>query len=408
VIPSLKNRLRSSVLLSRAWRVWRGGQQGRAIRREYHSYAEAFERAGGKRADLTAPMMWGKVCERLRARGITLGDTGRPLHILYATKPSPWEPHNIPPAIEKIGECSRYYVRERLPDAAKLPPAIARERCDEDFVRFVRELHARKPIDIVLSYLCGSHLSGKAVAEVGRLGIATALFHLDDRLHFDSSRLTGFASGPKGVATDYDVVLTVSDDSIVKYAALGARAVFWPEGANPDAFHPAPGPFQFDVSFVGAKYGHRGILVDFLRRRGVNVACFGAGWENGGVSQERMVEIFSRSRVTLGFGYIGYSDEQHFKGRDFEVPMSGGLYLTSANRYLAHVYDIGREILTYESPADCLTQIRRLLADPDRAETIRAAGLARARAYHTWQHRIQQMIDGFCGLGPNPFSNLDF
>jgi hypothetical protein len=352
--------------------------------------------------------MWGRVCERLRSRGIAVGVAERPLHILYASKPSPWEPHNIPPAIARIGECSTYYVRERLPEVSNLSPSIARDRCDDDFVRFVRELHARKPIDIVLSYLCGSHLSGTAVAEVGQLGIATALFHLDDRLHFDPRGYPGFACGPKAVANDYDVCLTVSDDSIVKYAALGARAVFWPEGANPDAFRPAPGPFQFDVSFVGAKYGHRGILVDYLRRNGVNVACFGAGWENGGVSQGRMVEIFSRSRITLGFGYIGYSDEQHFKGRDFEVPMSGGLYLTSANRYLPHVYDIGREIVTYENQAGCLSRIRELLADPEGAEAIRAAGHARARACHTWQHRVQQMIDGFRGLAPDPFPETAF
>jgi spore maturation protein CgeB len=88
--------------------------------------------------------------------------------------------------------------------------------------------------------------------------------------------------------------------------------------------------------------------------------------------------------------------------------MSGGLYLTSANRYLPLAYEIGREIVVYQNPSDCLTKIRSLLADPKRSEEIRAAGLQRARACHTWQHRIEQMIDGLCSLAPDPFPNAFF
>lgn len=393
-------KLRKSHLLTRAWRLWRGGQQGRAIRREYRDAMAAFRAAGGRDEDLTAAAMWHRVLQRLRRRGIDMTSRRKPLHILYATKPSDWEPHNIPPAIEKVAACTTYYAYQRLPDLKAASTAVTRRQCDDDLVAFVREVHRTQPVDVFLSYLCGVHLSGKAVAAIGDLGIATALFHLDDRLHFDTSQVTGFLSGPKAVAADYDVCLTASDDSIVKYANAGGRAVLWPEGANPDVFRPVDGPFQFDVSFVGARYGHRALLIDYLRRHGIKVSCFGAGWEHGGVSQERMVEIFSRSRVTLGFGYIGYSEEQHFKGRDFEVPMSGGLYLTSANRYLPLVYEIGREIVTYDDPVDCLAQVRKLLADSARSEAIRKAGLERARSCHTWQHRIQQAIDGFCGLPP--------
>ena len=75
------------------------------------------------------------------------------------------------------------------------------------------------------------------------------------------------------------------------------------------------------------------------------------------------------------------------KGRDFEVPMSGGLYLTQDNPELRLVFDVGAEIATYRSEHDCARTIRALLADPSRAQRIRAAGRARCLREHTYEAR---------------------
>ena len=64
------------------------------------------------------------------------------------------------------------------------------------------------------------------------------------------------------------------------------------------------------------------------------------------------------------------------KGRDFEVPMSGGLYLTQHNPELELVYKIGQEILTYHDVDDCAATIRAIVTDLDRAASIRQAGRA--------------------------------
>ena len=119
----------------------------------------------------------------------------------------------------------------------------------------------------------------------------------------------------------------------------------------------------------------------------------GRGWEGGILPPEEMVRLYSRSRVNLGFGGIGHMVKvQCLKGRDFEVPMSGGLYLTSYHPALEDCYEAGKEIACYTGKRDCLSQIRHLLGHPEEAESIRRAGRARALRDHTWHSRLEGLF----------------
>ena len=171
--------------------------------------------------------------------------------------------------------------------------------------------------------------------------------------------------------------------------AEGGLAMFWPEAAHPDIHKPYDIPFEFDVSFIGGKYGWRPRFIARLCKTGIKVACFGNGWKNGPLSDEEMVKLYSRSRINLGFGGVGYSKTLTcIKARDFEVPMSGGLYLTQDNPELSLVYEVGKEIMTYSNEKDCAQKVKWLLAHPDEADNIRNAGRIRALRDHTWKKRF--------------------
>jgi len=108
---------------------------------------------------------------------------------------------------------------------------------------------------------------------------------------------------------------------------------------------------------------------------------------------EEMVRTWSRSRINLGFGgVLGHKGAYCLKGRDFEVPMSGGLYLTEHHDELAPFYEIGREIVTYSGFDDLLEKIRWLLSNPETAEDIRRTGRARALREHTWEMRSEKVF----------------
>jgi hypothetical protein len=243
----------------------------------------------------------------------------------------------------------------------------------------------------------------ETIRAVGALGIFTSTFHVDDRLWFRGPTRGGRSYGPASLAPAYDLNLTNATASIVKYRVEGGQAVFWPQAANVEHFRPLAREFEHDVSFVGARYGERPAFIERLRGHGIRVAAFGPGWPSGPVSEAEMLEIYARSRINLGFGGIAYSmRERCLKGRDFEVPACGTVYLTSEHPDLHRVYEVGREVVTYEGPDACARTIRELLDDPARCAAIRAAARRRCEREHTWVHRFETLFTGAGLLAPGP------
>ncbi|TRZ87231.1 hypothetical protein D4R89_09985, partial [bacterium] len=186
---------------------------------------------------------------------------------------------------------------------------------------------------------------------------------------------------------------TSTEDALKKYCVEGALPVYLPEGANPELHRPWEEQKSIDVSFVGQCYGTRPETIRRLNAEGIRVEAFGYGWPKGPLSTEEMVRLYSRSRINLGFGGVeGHEETYCLKGRDFEIPMSGGLYLTEYQPELEWVYDLGKEIVSYRGFDDLLANIRHLLSDPQGAEVIRQAGFRRARRDHTWEMRFERLF----------------
>jgi spore maturation protein CgeB len=169
--------------------------------------------------------------------------------------------------------------------------------------------------------------------------------------------------------------------------------VYLPEGFDAHAFQPAAGPPDIDVSFVGAAYGFRSDVVDYLRRHGVDVATFGAGWP-GSRWVPDLAAVFQRSRINLGMGGIEYSELlTNVKARDFEVPgTGGGLYLTSFNPDLALHFDVGLEIACYRTRDELLELTRHYLARPDECLAMARRARERCLREHRWLHRYEHVL----------------
>ena len=114
----------------------------------------------------------------------------------------------------------------------------------------------------------------------------------------------------------------------------------------------------------------------------------------GGVlSDAALVEMYSRSRINLGFStcgdtHLGADRIVQIRLRDFEVPMSGGFYLVEHLDELREFFEFGREIETYRSREEMLDKIRFYLAHDEERDRIRQAGRARCLRDHTWQRRF--------------------
>ena len=169
---------------------------------------------------------------------------------------------------------------------------------------------------------------------------------------------------------------------------------------------------KYDVSFVGGISGYRKWLINRLKRRGIKVECFGAGWENGRVSFEEMAEIFKTSKINMNISnsasydirYIFSSIKslhefvkakkriEQIKARNFEIPAFGGFQLTNYVPFLEDYFDIGSEVAIYTSIDDLVLQINYYLDNEEERREIMIDGYKRAISEHTYLNRVEEVF----------------
>jgi hypothetical protein len=313
-------------------------------------------------------------------------DKGK-LHLFLAFGAKNWETV-LPKALSPFGRVSPFEWRSRGFSDIRPTWLARRDEMNRAMFGAFEEAQKIEPIDVVIGYLSGHNTAPETLAKMAEAGAVIVNFSFDDKLHFPGPVVGGRYASPAALAHVVDLNLTSDPGATIRYAVHGGLAMFHPEAADPEVHRPYDQQFEHDVSFVGACYGWRPRFIRDLGERGINVECFGEGWPNGPVEVSEMARIYSRSRINLGFGGIGHSRKLVcLKGRDFEVPMSGGLYLTQHNPELSLVYRVGEEILTYRNATDCAHTIRQLLTNDRSPAAIRLAGRERCLRDHTYVAR---------------------
>jgi hypothetical protein len=379
-------------LVAPVHRVIRARLQERAaarIQADYESEAQR-RRVACPTGEALANMLRGRLADRRRGREPKAKGQ---LHVFLAYSVSNWE-RILPAALAPFGKVSAFEWRSRGFDDSAADWVARRDEMNRAMVEAFEQANREQPVDAVVGYLSGHNTSPETIYQMARGGAAIFNFCWDDKLFFPGRKVGGRYTSPAAIAHAVDLNLTNAPGSCVKYAVHGGLAMFWPGAAHPNVHRPYDLPFEYDVSFVGARYGWRPRFVEQLAKQGIGVECFGNGWPNGPLSDEEMVKLYSRSRINLGFAGIGYSKTlMCIKGRDFEVPMSGGLYVTQHNPELSRVFEIGQEIVTYADVEDCARKIKALLANPDHAAMIRRAGRIRCLRDHTYEARWTQVFE---------------
>jgi hypothetical protein len=316
------------------------------------------------------------------------------LHILAIYHNYNWEGPSLAPSLATFGNVRHLDWRDPvLTDGKQSDAAGWKEAMNEGLLQKVSQWAMDRPFDVVFTYLSGEQMIPDTLQKLRKLGAPMVNLALNDKEMFVGKIRNGHAAGTRNICRYFDLCWTSTIDALEKYVVEGATPLYLPEGANPDIHRPYDEDKMYDVSFVGQCYGNRPEVIGRLREAGLRVEAFGPGWPSGPLTMEEMVRTWSRSRINLGFGgVLGHKEIYCLKGRDFEVPMSGGLYLTEHHDELIPFYGIGREIVTYTGFNDLLEKIRWLLFEPEQAEIIRHAGRERALREHTWEMRFDRVF----------------
>lgn len=366
---------------------------GHAYVTEHHTFGarvrQILQQSGRtRRTDGAAALPEGRRERTASPKGV---EGPKRLRIFTAFAHVNWEDQNLIPALESFGNVVRFRWDFNSQYASDWHSA-GKIALNTRLLEAVQAAHREKPIDLFFSYLSGRLAFPGIIRAIGMLGIPTLNLSLDDKTKFFGAlEGTGYA-GVGDIAGAFTLCWTSTEDSVKLYEAVGARAIYLPEGANPDVYRRISGiDHDIDVSFIGQSYGQRPKILEYLKSRGIQVEAYGRGWPSGEISVEKMVEIYNRSRINLGFAAVGETTNVYnLKGRDFEVPMSGGLYLTEYHPELENVYRIGSEILCYRTPDDLADTIAHFLDHPGSAKSVRCKGHRRAMAQHTWRQRFAE------------------
>jgi hypothetical protein len=268
-----------------------------------------------------------------------------------------------------------------------------RQRMMDEAIEAMHAAHAERPLDWVFIYASGFEIAPAFVRRIAdELGVPVVNMCLDDKNSWSGVEIDGHRTGQIDLIPWFDLSWTSASVACEWYLVEGGRPIYMPEGFSAHVYYPREVTRDLGVSFVGAGYGFRRSVVDYLRRNSVAIRTFGAGWPGTAWTADA-AEVFCRSAINLGMGGIGYDEDlTNVKGRDFEVPgCGGGVYLTRFNTDLAKHFAVGDEILCYANRDEMLELIRYLMAHPDEAAAIAARACRRSIEEHRWLHRFQKV-----------------
>lgn len=233
----------------------------------------------------------------------------------------------------------------------------------------------------------------------------------------------------------FDLAVVFYPPAYEEYKKRGINVVGVNWAANTDFFKKSADIKQdIDVSFVGAAKEERVGLVDKIKKSGINVECFGSGWENGPVSYEKMVEIFNRSKINLNLGMaksiwrwqtpfrIFLSPAENFLGfrpdfwnwrgnlktilyrknpmsraRPFEISACGGFVITNRAPVFGEPFVENKEIVYFNDKDDLTEKIRYYLNNEELRKRIADAGYKRTLRDHSFRKRFDDIIEFVSG-----------
>lgn len=199
-------------------------------------------------------------------------------------------------------------------------------------------------------------------------------------------------------------VVSYARSEAESFAAEGINAHFVANGYDPKlaAFPTTRVP---EIVFVGSRYENRESILLALKDAGLSVRAYGRGWSHHpfdrlrtwelkrpNLPAERDIPLHEAYRVqaAAAASLNVHGLQAGLAMRTFEVPGMNGLQLIDRPD-VAEFYEIGKEVLLYQSTEELIELCQHIIADPRWSDSIRAAGLKRSQAEHTFFHRAQSM-----------------
>jgi len=276
--------------------------------------------------------------------------------------------------------------------------------------------------DLCFFFLFTNEIKKETLLKLREKGFTTYNWFADDHWRF--------VNFSKYWAPLFSYFSTTDSDSYEKYKKMGLKNAIKTQWACNDYQYKKTGnEIKHDITFIGQAHGKRKNLIGFIKRRGFDVSTWGSGWESGRIDQEEMIKTFGESKINLNFtassgtwnrkniakiflnrraddSYqinnplnwvnnivsLVQKKKNQIKGRNFEIPGSGGFLLTEYVDGLEECYKDKKEVVFFKSKDELVEKIEYYLDKDDLRNEVAKRGYERTQREHTYSKRFEDIF----------------
>lgn len=176
-----------------------------------------------------------------------------------------------------------------------------------------------------------------------------------------------------------DILLNSTESYIPMFDGLVNKSYWFPNSYPDDLIYPTNIDKTIDIGFCG-NIINRGHLIDHLDKYNIKKDIFIIG--NDMVNSINSYKIHFNCNISNDINY-----------RTFETTGCGTFLLTNYTPGLEKLFDIGKEIVVYESIEDMDNKVKYYLDNPEERNKIANAGHERAKKDHTYFERAKKLIN---------------
>ena len=268
--------------------------------------------------------------------------------------------------------------------------------------------------DMVLA-LAQTPLMPESLLELRREGIATAMWFVEDYHLFTYwNKIAGFYDHFFAIQKgDFKQALAQVGQNHFHYLPVAACShLHKPMTLTAEEQR----NYGSDISFVGAGYFNR--LESFQQLMNYDFKIWGNDWPKDSLVYARVqqdarrvepaeiAKIFSASKINLNLhsspthpGVDPFGD--FVNPRTFEASACGAFQLVDERKYLGELFDLKSEVATFRTTSELQSRIDYFLTHSDERADIARRGRERVLREHTYEHRMNELIDVVQNARPN-------
>jgi spore maturation protein CgeB len=207
----------------------------------------------------------------------------------------------------------------------------------------------------------------------------------------------------------YDCIATYSKATVSIFQELGAKCALWIPLAGDPSLHPVvtctepeKQEFSADVTFAGRWRPERETVLsqlsnfdlkiwgpDWGRRCKSNRAIMRA-WQGRPIYGSEFAKAIASSKISLNI--IDPTNYPAANMRFFEIPVAGGLQISSPCPEMDGEFRHGEHVFYYKQVDELPGLIRHLLADDKLRNQVATSAYQKALADHTYTHRARRIV----------------